>query len=218
MTVQKATRWILALAPAALLAAGAEPACGAEDADGEFTIAFRLGKWKSMHFDDAAMARQHLATVKRIGCEARQENHGGHTDVNYRCTEWKTMALGSVTLVPQWKAWLQQAGFETLHGHDAAQGHAHSHHGHQPGTQREEVTYRLTRQSNQHFDRPEEAEQFLAIVKALGCEAVKSRHGNHIDVSFRCADWKCAEFPSHDAAHGWETWLKAAGFETRHSH
>ena len=43
-------------------------------------IAYRLSNTKEMHFDDARKAEQHLAAVRKLGCEARMDSHGGHTD------------------------------------------------------------------------------------------------------------------------------------------
>ena len=47
-------------------------------------VAFRLTKWKEMHFDDARKAEQHFKTVKQLGCEAKMDKHSGHTGVDPR--------------------------------------------------------------------------------------------------------------------------------------
>jgi hypothetical protein len=47
-----------------------------------------------IEFGDAAKAKTHHDTVKKLGCEAtRQERHDGHVDVRYRCPRWKEIAL-----------------------------------------------------------------------------------------------------------------------------
>lgn len=217
MYVRKATWWVLTVTPVMLLAGGAATLRAAESDSAKSTIAFRLAKWKSMHFDDAELAKKHLATVKQLGCDARQESHGGHIDVTYRCEGWKPLVVGSDELAHQWQSWLQKSGFETLHGHAAAHGETHSEAAHQYAHQ-EEVAYRLARKVNKHFNSSDEASQFATLLQALGCEVTKGSHGNHIDVSFHCAGWMHAEFASHDVAHAWEKWLKEIGFETQHSH
>jgi hypothetical protein len=210
-------RGVLALMPFLLLFCTADSACAEERASSASTIAFRLGKWKSMHFDNAELAKQHLATVKQIGCEARQEKHGGHIDVTYRCAAWRPLVVGSEELAHQWESWLQDSGFETLHGHSAADEPAHLHDDHQHA-HHEQVAYRLARKISKHFDSEEEASQFATVMQALGCEVTKSDRDERHDVSFQCSDWMLARFSSHDAAHGWESWLKENGFETRHTH
>ena len=80
-------------------------------------IAYRLTKTKEMHFDDARKAEQHLAAVKKLGCEARMDSHGGHTDVSVRCLQWKHVEVASHQAAAGWKDWLGNNGFETRHEH-----------------------------------------------------------------------------------------------------
>ena len=81
------------------------------------SIAYRLPKWKTLHFDDSTKATQHLSTVKKLGCAAKKESHGGHIDVSYRSPKWKSFEVANDKLAHQWEAWLTGAGFETVHGH-----------------------------------------------------------------------------------------------------
>lgn len=80
-------------------------------------VTFRLGQWKTAHFDDAKTARANFATFKQIGCEAEQHQHGGHFDVRYRCMQWRSIALTSHGEAYQWERWLKAYGFETSHQH-----------------------------------------------------------------------------------------------------
>ena len=217
MQMQQEKSWVGVVAALVTLALGGASACGEEQPAAKYTIAFRLGKWKSMHFDDAELAKHHLATVKQLGCDAREEKHGGHTDVTYRCAAWRPLVVGSEELAHQWESWLQNSGFETLHGHSAADEPAHSHAAHQHA-HNEQVAYRLARKLSKQFHSDEEAGQFATVMQALGCDVAKSERGERRDVSFHCAGWMIARFSSHDAAHGWEKWLKENGFETRHTH
>ncbi len=82
----------------------------------------------------------------------------------------------------------------------------------------EVVEYRLTDWKTMHFHDVNKGRQHIEAVKKLGCEVKQSNHGDHLDVSYRCKDWKKMTVASHDLAHKWEDWLKASGFETKHAH
>jgi hypothetical protein len=197
------------------------------------SVAYRLRGGTTLHFTDAAKAREHLAAVRQLGCEARAENHDGHVDVTYRLVEWRHIAAASHPLAHGWEAWLKRAGFETLHGHpeDAAghdhaghghagHGHAgHDHAGHRHGTGPvEAVSYRLVGWATKQFADVAEARQFASVARAFGCEVREGRHDGRFDVAFRCAAPHRAEFASHAVAEAWERWLRDFGFETRHVH
>lgn len=80
------------------------------------------------------------------------------------------------------------------------------------------VRFRLGEWKAQHFQDQGQAKSFADTVVHLGCEAKTGAHGDHVDVTYRCPEWKSLQAPSHDSAHKWESWLKAAGFETVHEH
>lgn len=191
-------------------------------------IAYRLANWNQMHFDDPGTAAQHLAAVQKLGCEARQENHGGHTDVVYRSAKWQALEVASDDLAHQWEAWLKGAGFETLHGHSAdhsGNNHAghdhagHSHVGHDHGPdETEEVAYRLPDWKTTHLENVTQAAEYAALMKGLGCEVRFDEHDGQSDVSVRCVQWNHVDFPSHEVASAWEVWLKNSGFEAQHRH
>ena len=107
------TKLLGGLAAALLAGVLTTPASAAE----KEVVAYRLTQWKASHFDDQARARQHYDTVKKLGCEAKQDDHGGHIDVSYRCEKWKEIALKDHDAVHRWEKWLKAAGFETKHTH-----------------------------------------------------------------------------------------------------
>lgn len=82
-----------------------------------WVVEFRLPQWKTMHFSAEPKAEQHLATVKKLGCEAKLLDHEGHFDVRYRCAKWKRMVLDTDAEAHLWVRWLKQVGFETVHEH-----------------------------------------------------------------------------------------------------
>lgn len=198
--------------------------------DAKEAVAYRLSQTKELHFDDARKAEQHLATVKKLGCEARKDSHGGHTDVIYRSAKWQVMDVANDKLAHQWEDWLKKAGFETVHGHAADHGtghdahdshdhsvHDHSGHSHGPGKS-EEVSYVLPNWKTIHSRDAAQMSELVALIKGLGCEVRTEDHGDHKDVSVRCSKWKHIEVSSHQAAAGWQDWLRKNGFETRHEH
>lgn len=188
-------------------------------AEGDSVVAYRLGRWKTVHFDDAQAAQRHLETLKRLGCEAETHDHAGHIDVRYRQPTWTPLALATDDVAHQWESWLKRSGFETLHGHDEADhddhDHAgHDHSGHDHGAAAEAVAYRMTAWKTVRVPQANQAAELVAIAQALGCEV--QQDGN--DVSMRCSTWKHAEFASHADATKWENWLRNTGFEARHEH
>ena len=199
------------------------------------SIAYRLSDTKEMHFDDARKAQLHLEAVKKLGCEARLDSHGGHTDVVYRSTRWQSMEVATDKLAHQWEDWLKKSGFETIHGHSADHGtghnvsdghdhsghdhagHSHAGHNHGPG-EAEEVAYQLPQWKTIHVEDQRQLPELVALMKGLGCDVRSENHGDHADLSVRCKTWKHIEFESHKAAASWEAWLKNNGFVTRHEH
>lgn len=80
------------------------------------------------------------------------------------------------------------------------------------------VKFRLADWKAQHFHDQAQAKTFADTVVRLGVEAKTGSHGDHIDVSYRCVEWRSLQAASHESAHAWENWLKQAGFETQHQH
>ena len=201
-------------------------------------VAFCLPQWKEMHFDDAGKAQEHMAAVQKLGCEAKMDNHGGHTDVVYRSPQWKSMEVADDKLAHQWENWLKKSGFETLHGHAAdhtghdeagheghdhaahdlaTDDHDHAGHSHAPGKS-EEVAYRVTQWKSLHLDNPAQVAELTAMLQGLGCELKTTEHAGHSDLNFRCPQWKHIEVGSHEVATTWQNWLQKTGFEVKHTH
>ena len=86
-------------------------------AAGKEIVAYRLAKAKTLEFEDTKKADQHYSTVKKLGCEAKKDNHNGHVDVTYRCSKWRQLELDSHKAAHAWERWLKASGFETKHTH-----------------------------------------------------------------------------------------------------
>ena len=92
-------------------------AVGSLKGDSLERVEFRLTEWKSLHFDQANHAKQYYETFKGIGCECKQDAHGDHIDVAFRCPKWRSLSLKSHSEAHKWEAFLKKAGFETNHEH-----------------------------------------------------------------------------------------------------
>jgi len=114
MTIRNGNRAALSFLALVLLASAGVNQARAQQG---FDVEYRLVNWKSMHFHDAAKADLHFKTVKDLGCEAKQMDHDGHTDVMFRCTNWRRITLRSDQGAHQWQNWLKACGFETKHQH-----------------------------------------------------------------------------------------------------
>jgi len=196
------------------------PNASAEEPKAESSIAYRLPDGKTMHFDDPQKAAAHLQAVQKLGCEVAQAEHTGHGDVSYRCVKWTALTVADDKLAHQWEAWLQAAGFETLHGHPEMEagehGEVHAHEHAQEGDKHEEVVYQLPGWIVLHPRQEGEAKELVAIFKGLGCELREARHEGHSDISVRCPRAMHIEVASHEAAEFWQKWLAKTGFEAQH--
>ena len=104
---------VLAALAAITLSAQAADARAAE----KEIVEYRLEDWYTVEFEDKDKAKTHYDTVKKLGCEAKQEDHDGHIDVTYRCTKWKKMSLKTHKDAHKWLDWLEASGFEAKHEH-----------------------------------------------------------------------------------------------------
>jgi hypothetical protein len=176
--------------------------------DGE-TLAFCLPEWKTLHFDDANKAQQHLDMVKKLGCEVKQGKHAGHIDLSYRCPDWKSMKVKTNVLVEQWLDWLRGSGFDVSRGHlDAIYIKG-----------KESVEFRLVKWKSIHGNGSNQEKQFVDALKQLGVEVVADNHGDHSDIRYRSPVWRDVHVADHEAAEQLMAWLKQNGFEVaEHKH
>ena len=172
------------------------------------TLAFYLPEWKSMHFDDANKAAQHAATVKKLGCEVKQDSHAGHIDVTYRAAAWKEMQVKDHKMAEQWAGWLSKSGFDV--------SHAHAHPSYAEGP--EAVEFRMAKWKRIHGDGSANEKQMIDSLKKLGVEVRVDNHGGHSDIAFRAPTWRDVHVADHQTAEQLMGWLKQNGFETHHEH
>ena len=180
-----------------------------EHEHGKETIAFNLPRWKTMHFDDAAKAKQHADMVKKLGCEVKQEQHGGHIDLTYRCVEWSSMTVETHALAEQWSGWLKGSVFDVSHAHpDAIYAKG-----------KEAVEFRLVNWKSIHGKGTPDEKKFIELLGKLGCEVVVSEHTGHSDIKFRAPTWRDVHVAEHKGAEELSNWLKKNGFEVApHKH
>jgi hypothetical protein len=80
-------------------------------------VRYQLAEWKAKHIHDAKAAETITKTLKKLGCELKQNRHNGHTDVRYRCVKWKDLKLSSHEEAHKWEHWLKEYQFKTEHKH-----------------------------------------------------------------------------------------------------
>lgn len=80
-------------------------------------VRYQLTEWKAKHINDAKKAETIVKTLKKLGCELKQNKHNGHIDVKYRCVKWHEMKLDSHADAHKWEKWLKEFNFKTEHKH-----------------------------------------------------------------------------------------------------
>jgi hypothetical protein len=76
------------------------------------------------------------------------------------------------------------------------------------------VGYRAPDWKSVHTQSEDEAKTMVAALKKIGCEVDTANHGNHIDVKFRCAEWRSMKVKTHGLQAQWATWCESQGLET----
>ncbi len=82
----------------------------------------------------------------------------------------------------------------------------------------EVLEFRLVKAKTLHLHDEKMAKSYDKSFKTLGVECRLHGHDDHFDLAVECPKWKKAEFATHAEVEKWEKWLKALGFETKHSH
>lgn len=76
------------------------------------------------------------------------------------------------------------------------------------------VGYRAPEWKSVHTASENEATQMVAALKKIGCEVDMVDHDNHIDVKFRCTEWRSMKVASHGLQNQWASWCENQGLET----
>jgi hypothetical protein len=98
---------------------------------------------------------------------------------------------------------------------------AHSHDGHDHQTHKhgkEFIAFQLPQWKTIHFNDVIKVKQHADMVKKLGCEVKQGQHAGHIDLTYRCTEWRTMSVETHALAEQWSGWLKASGFDVSHAH
>lgn len=169
-------------------------------------VGFRMANWRTVHGDGTKATADLVKTLKEIGCEVKQDNHGGHTDISFRSPSWKTVSVRNDDESNQWHQWLVNNEFETVVLNPPAT------------TQLPTVKVRMANWKTIHAQSSEQAQSLKETYELIGCEAVVDNHGDHIDLKFRSPNWSTIGLVNSQAAHVWQDWLNKSGFETQHDH
>ena len=76
------------------------------------------------------------------------------------------------------------------------------------------VGYRATEWKTVHTSSKAEAEQTLATLKRIGCEVDANNHGDHVDIKFRCEEWRSMKVKTNTLQSQWSNWCENQGMET----
>ena len=80
------------------------------------------------------------------------------------------------------------------------------------------MAFRLADWHEQHFEDAQKAAQHFQAIQKLGCEVKQTSHAGHVDIVYRCVDWKEMKVANHKLADQWSGWLKGSGFDIHHAH
>lgn len=174
---------------------------------GDEVVAYRLPTLKSMHFDDPASATEHMKAVRKLGCEAWQEDHGGHIDIVYRCSQWMRLLIASRETAIQKLDWLEAAGFDTHH--------SHLDESFREGNESVEIC--LEEWRTLHLDGLDavKTNEVLETLRGVSAAVQSERHEGHLDVKFRCPVSTTLRVADREAADKIHDILKEFGFEVR---
>jgi hypothetical protein len=86
---------------------------------GDETIQLRLVEWKTVHLTGTQMkdSKSFVQSLQKMGCAIKNDSHGDHADISYRCPTWVTIHVANHAKAEQWQGWLKGHGFETKHAH-----------------------------------------------------------------------------------------------------
>jgi hypothetical protein len=80
------------------------------------------------------------------------------------------------------------------------------------------VRYRLETWKAKHLHDAAKADRIAETLQKLGCEVQKADHNGHIDVKYRCPQWRQITLNNHDEVVRWQRWFKEYNFQTEHKH
>ena len=169
-------------------------------------LGFRLTDWKTIRSQSVEEAETAIATLTKMGCEVTADNRdNNYVDVNYRCSQWKSIKLATDQLVNQWATWCASKGMETVVVNPPA------------NTQNPTVKFRLVTPKTVLLHDDAEAQQILNTLQLIDCQVAANDQGEVINATFNSPNWITLELQSGQNAQAWETWLKDSGFETEYS-
>jgi hypothetical protein len=82
------------------------------------------------------------------------------------------------------------------------------------GSSLKRVGFRLTDWKTIHSHSEQDAKVAISTLTKIGCEVTSDNHGNHIDVRYRCPEWKSMKVSTDQLANQWSTWCAGKGMET----
>lgn len=76
------------------------------------------------------------------------------------------------------------------------------------------VGFRLAEWQTRHVHDVNAADELAEALERVGCEVSKNDHNGHIDIQYRCPNWKTITVENGEYAVQWSSWLAGNGLET----
>ena len=89
----------------------------ADQAAAAEVVHYQCKEWKAKHINDEENAEQIASTLKKLGCELKQAQHNGHSDVKYRCEKQRDLPVKSHADAVKWEKWFKEYVFKVYHTH-----------------------------------------------------------------------------------------------------
>lgn len=76
------------------------------------------------------------------------------------------------------------------------------------------IGFRMLNWKKRCVHNADEANQLIASLEKIGCEVVQANHNGHMDVSYRCPEWKTITVENDTFQAQWTNWMGTAGLDT----
>jgi len=83
-----------------------------------------------------------------------------------------------------------------------------------PAQNTKTIGFRSVAWQHKHIHDMAAAAKLIESLEKIGCEVIQEDHNGHLDVRFRCANWKSITVENDDFAKQWTAWLAGNGLET----
>ncbi len=80
-------------------------------------------------------------------------------------------------------------------------------------TSTKKIGFRVSEWKTIHSHDASATQADMEMLNRIGCETKTASHGDHVDLRYRCSNWKTLELPTDDLLNQWTDWLADKGME-----